>query len=180
MMNMKKRKIGVEKMIEGINIENEIEFKFDFDYEDVIEKAIKFTAEYVNFPYEYEVNVLIVNNDEIKKINLDMRGIDAPTDVLSFPMLEYDEAGKFDSIDEENDALWNLESERIILGDIVLSVDKIFAQAKEYGHTPIREMSFLVVHSMLHLFGYDHINEEDKTMEKLQETILNEMGIRRE
>lgn len=167
-------------MIEGINIENEIEYQFDFDYEDVIEKAVQFTADYLKFPFEFEVNVLIVNNDEIQKINMDMRRIDAPTDVLSFPMLEYDAPGDFESIDEENDALWNLESERLILGDIVLSVDKILSQAEEFGHTQIREMSFLVVHSMLHLFGYDHMDEEDKTMENLQKAILDEMGIRRE
>ena len=167
-------------MIEGINIENEIEYDFGFDYISVIENAISYTSEFLKFPYEFEVNVLIVNNDEIKKINADMRNIDSATDVLSFPMLEYVAPGDFDSIDEENDALWNLENDRIILGDIVLSVDKILSQAKEFGHSTIREMSFLVVHSMLHLFGYDHMDEMDKTMENLQETILNEMGIKRE
>lgn len=165
-----------------INIESEIDNPFEFNPNEIIENAINKTIDYMKFPYEAQVNVLITNNDEIKEINKECRNIDSATDVLSFPMLEYDKPGDFSFLDDISDAIMDYvdpDSEEIVLGDIVLSVDKIIEQANEYGHSQIREMSFLVVHSMLHLFGYDHMDENDKTMENLQRDILTWMGIKR-
>lgn len=104
-----------------------------------------------------EVSILITNNAEVQGLNAEYRDIDAPTDVLSFPM------------DDE------------YLGDIVISMDKVLEQAEEYGHSPQRELAFLTVHGMLHLLGYDHMEEEDQVrMRAREEEILNELGILRE
>lgn len=165
-----------------VNIDNEIEADFDFDAGDIIKNAIAGTMNFMKFPYEAEINVVITGNEQIREINREHRGIDRATDVLSFPMIEYDEPGNFDVIDSgafcESD-YFNPDSGEVMLGDIVLSAGKVKEQAAEYGHSQIREMSFLVVHSMLHLFGYDHVNENDKTMEELQKKILEQMGISR-
>lgn len=164
-----------------LNFENETDavFQFDEDAESVIENAVTKTAQYMKFPYEYEVNVVLIDKEEMRKINLEQRGIDRATDVLSFPMIEYDEPGGFDIIDINSYEYVDPDSKNVCLGDIVLSCDAIKEQAKEYGHSQLREMSFLVVHSMLHLFGYDHMDEEDKTMEELQKDILLWMNIPR-
>lgn len=163
-----------------INIEKETEFEFEFgDCESVIRNAVEKTATYMKFPYEAEVNVVVTNAEEIHQINKEYREIDRPTDVLSFPMIEYDTPGNFSVIDEDILDFFNPETGEVLLGDIVLSCDAIVSQAKEYGHSQLREMSFLVVHSMLHLFGYDHMDESDKTMENLQREILMWMDIKR-
>ncbi len=115
----------------------------------------------------FEVSVLITDNDEIKILNSQHRQIDKETDVLSFPMIEFDKDGNMPEGVFENQ-----------LGDIVISLEKAFAQAEEYGHLPKREVAFLTVHSMLHLFGFDHIEEEDRLkMRKAEEEILNIMGV---
>lgn len=169
-----------EESIVTINIDNETDNSWDFDIDKVIEDAIKKTMDFMKFPYEAQVNVLVTTDEEIHKINLEYRNIDRPTDVLSFPMVEYEEPGDFDVIEKGHDSdLFDPDSGELVLGDIVLSVDKIMEQAVEYGHSQIREISFLVVHSMLHLFGYDHMDETDKTMENLQRDILEWMGISR-
>ena len=103
------------------------------------------------------------------------RGIDRPTDVLSFPMLEFDSAGDIRENEFEYD-----ENGKIMLGDIVISLEKAVTQAKEYGHSAERELAFLCAHSMLHLLGYDHENDSDEDeMFTRQEAILNNLGITR-
>ncbi len=115
-----------------------------------------------------EVNVTLVDNKKIQKINREFRDIDRPTDVLSFPL---GENGEYD-INPENNAL--------LLGDIVISTEKAISQAKEYGHSFEREIAFLTVHSMLHLLGYDHMEEdEQKEMFEKQEEILKVMNLTR-
>ena len=170
--------ISENKKVE-VNIENEIEYDFGFDCNEVIVNAVNEAAKYMKLSHEAEVNVLITGNEEIHLINKEYRNIDAPTDVLSFPMIEYEIPGDFSCIRKEDVDLFNPLNNKLMLGDIVLSKDKILSQAAEYGHSVIREMSFLVVHSMLHLFGFDHIDENDKCMEQYQEKILNDMGILR-
>ena len=102
-------------------------------------------------------------------MNLEHRGIDRATDVLSFPMLEFDHPGDFSIIDEETADVFDPESGELMLGDIVISVDKVLEQAQEYGHSPKREYAFLIAHSMLHLCGYDHMDDEErKVMEEKQ------------
>ena len=95
-------------------------------------------------------------------MNLEQRGIDRPTDVLSFPMIEYDAPGDFSVIDEETGDAFTPETGELMLGDIVISKEKVLSQAEEYGHSPKREYAFLIAHSMLHLFGYDHMEEEER------------------
>ena len=113
-----------------------------------------------------EFNVIIINNEEIHKINKEYRGIDRPTDVISFALEDYKD------IKYENDYR--------VLGDIYISIDKVKEQAKEYGHSEKRELSFLTCHGLLHLLGYDHMEkEEEKVMFGKQEKILEELGITR-
>lgn len=143
---------------------------------DVIEEAL----DYENCPYDAEVNVLFTDDEGIWEINKEQRGIDRPTDVLSFPMLSLSSPSAFSEIDEVGAFDFNPESGELMLGDIVLSVDKIKEQAYNYGHGEKRETAFLVAHSMLHLFGYDHeTDEERQVMERKQEEILEHLDIRR-
>lgn len=164
----------------NISIENEVDYKFDFDYEDLIKRVINEAMDYTAFPYEAVVDVVITDNDGIWEVNREYREIDRPTDVLSFPMLEYPQAGDFDSIDEEDDTLFDPETGEILLGDIMISGEKVKAQSEEYGHSMERELGFLVAHSMLHLFGYDHMTDDERVvMEEKQREILNHLGITR-
>ncbi len=132
---------------------------------EVIEKAL----EYENLEdYECEVDLTLADDAEIHQLNLEHRGIDKVTDVLSFP--------QYDAIKDMEDL-----PDPMYLGDIVISVERALAQANDYKHSFEREMCFLTAHSMLHLFGYDHETEEDqKQMRALEESILEELGITRE
>lgn len=161
-------------------LEEECEVPFDFDYQTLAEEVVEFCLSHENFPYEAEVNLTLTDNEGIHELNREYRQIDRPTDVLSFPMLSYDRAGDFSFLDAESDDDFNPDSGEVILGDIIISVDKVLEQAKSYGHSPRREFAFLIVHSMLHLFGYDHIEVEDAAvMEPKQREILEEMQITR-
>ena len=142
----------------------------------LIRKAVSETLRGEAFPRPAEVSVSFVDNEEIHALNLEYRGKDKPTDVLSFPMWEkkeLDTGTAAGDIDPENDA--------VLLGDIVISAEKAVEQAAEYGHSPEREFAFLSVHSALHLLGYDHeTSEEDETyMNQKQEEILTKIGVPR-
>lgn len=163
-----------------IQIEKETETNFSFSEDMYIRTVVEAAADYVGCPYEAEVDVLITDNNGIKELNLCHRGLDRPTDVLSFPMVEYASPADFTSIEEEQPECFHPETGELLLGDIVLSYDKIKEQAAEYGHSELRELCFLVAHSMLHLFGYDHMEEEERIqMETMQEEILDKLGISR-
>ena len=163
-----------------LNLEEEVAVPFEFDYASLAKEVISFTLDHEDFPYESEVNLTLTDNEGIHEINKMYRQIDRPTDVLSFPMLSYDEAGDFSKLEDDYDDNFNPDTGEIMLGDIVISVDKVLEQAESYGHTPRREYAFLIVHSMLHLFGYDHMTpEEAAVMEEKQRKILDEMGITR-
>lgn len=163
-----------------ILVENEVNRELDFDYEEVIKSVISKTLETENCPYETEVNVLLTGNEEIHEANKEFRGIDRPTDVLSFPMVDYEFPSDFSCVDENPESYINPETDELLLGDIMISVDKVYEQANEYGHSREREFAFLIAHSMLHLLGYDHIDEaERKVMEEKQEAILDALGITR-
>ena len=163
-----------------VTIESETEVTFDFEYEQTAREVIAQAMDSEEFHYEAEVNLLLVDNDIIHELNLEHRGIDRATDVLSFPMLDYQEAGDFSAIGEEQEWNCNPDTGEILLGDIIISVPKVLEQAKEYGHSPKREFAFLITHSMLHLFGYDHMEpEEAAIMENKQEKILEVLGISR-
>ena len=156
-----------------VYIEKETDIEFDFDdVEETINKAVVAVFEDKELPKELDVNVLITSAEEIREINRDNRGIDSATDVLSFPYYEYDEPGMFDGEIYED-----MEN---ILGDIILCAERIISQAQEYGHSQKRELAFLVVHSMLHLTGYDHMEEaEGDIMRAEEKRIMEIIGISR-
>lgn len=161
-----------------IQIENEAEKKLDFDCTDLIEKVIIECLDFEECPYEAEVSVLLTNDKEIQEINKDFRGKDAPTDVLSFPAIEYEKAGDFSFLDDLLEGYFNPETGELILGDIVISVDTAYRQAEEYGHSIIREIAFLTAHSMFHLMGYDHMTDEERViMEEKQKQVLDKLQI---
>lgn len=165
----------------SLNIEKEVEADFPFDEEVLAEEVISFTIEHESFPYEAEVNLTLLDNEGIREVNRNYREIDSPTDVLSFPMLSYDKPGDFSKLEDDYDDNFNPDTGEIMLGDILISVERVKEQAEEYGHSQKREYAFLIVHSMLHLFGYDHMTpEEAAVMEAKQAEILNAMHIVRE
>lgn len=130
-------------------------------------------------PYDAQVNLVITDNEEIKRVNTEFRNIQAPTDVLSFPMIPFETPADY-SIVEEDESYFDLDTDELLLGDIMISADKVFAQAEEYGHSVTREFCFLVAHSMLHLLGYDHMTpEEASVMEQKQAAVLEKLGITR-
>ena len=162
-------------------LENETDIVFDFDAEKVALDVIKKVLEVENCPFDTEVNLLITDNEGIRGYNASMRDIDQPTDVLSFPGLYFVDPSFFFIPEEEKADYINPETGCIILGDIIISADKVIAQAKEYGHTIKREFAFLVAHSMYHLCGYDHMTpQEAAVMEDKQEAILTMLQITRD
>jgi len=159
--------------------EEEGDLKLDLPCEELATKVIEAALDYEECPYEVEVNLLLTMNDEIQEMNQNFRQIDRPTDVLSFPMIDYEEAGNFDFLEDVMDA-FHPESGELMLGDIVISKEKVISQAEEYGHSVEREYAFLIVHSMLHLFGYDHIEEDERmVMEAKQKEIMEQLKILR-
>ena len=159
--------------------ENEAGAEFDFNPEDLYKKTVDAVLDEEDCPYEAEVSLLIVDDEAIREINREQRDIDKATDVLSFPMVQYDVPGDFSCVEEMQDC-FNVETGELMLGDIVLSADRIRSQAEEYGHSERREYAFLIVHSMLHLIGYDHIADEDRRiMEDKQRVIMDTLQITR-
>ncbi len=136
--------------------------------------AAALTAEQVDVPCE--VNILVTDDSAIHQINLDMRNVDRPTDVLSFPMFELAPGEKPGAEDADPD------TGLVPLGDMVLSLERARAQAEEFGHSVGREISYLAVHSVLHLLGYDHMDEGEMKaqMRGREEAILSGLGINRE
>ncbi len=125
--------------------------------------------------FDAQISLTLVDNEEIRKINNEQRGIDRATDVLSFPMLEFDENG--DCLDAD----YEMDGDFIVLGDIVISMERAREQSREFGHSFRREIAFLTAHSMLHLLGYDHVDdpEGERIMFAKQDAVLNGLGIRR-
>ncbi|MCL2383630.1 MAG: rRNA maturation RNase YbeY [Oscillospiraceae bacterium] len=110
------------------------------------------------------VDIILTNGKHIRELNKKYRDIDKETDVLSFPMFERDEITKMDGTTKN------------VLGDIVISLEQVEKQAKEYGHSFERELSYMVVHSFYHLIGYDHLKDDDKTvMREKEKKIMNEL-----
>lgn len=163
-----------------INIEYEAVKKLELPYEAIIEEVVEATLDYEKCPYEAEVNVVLTDNEGIQQINREFRQIDSATDVLSFPMGDFETPSDFEHLEEQPEEYFNPETGELLLGDIVISVEKVEEQAEKYGHTKARELAFLVAHSMLHLCGYDHMEEEQRfVMEQKQEEILKLGGYTR-
>ena len=163
-------------------IEENIEFETDFDKQKTAEEVIAHVLKQEGCPWECEVDILITDSEEVREYNKEYRGKDQTTDVLSFPNLEWDAPADYESegIDELIEMSMNPETGLFILGEICLNKDRIISQAEEYGHGIRREYAFLIVHSMLHLLGYDHMEEDEaKVMEEKQKKYLEEIGISR-
>ena len=141
-----------------------------------IRRCVKAVLQEEGITEPCEISVLITDDAEIKELNREYRNVNAPTDVLSFPMQEL-EPGKFDPSLIEPDP----ESSLLPLGDIIISLERAKAQAEEYGHSIGREVAYLTVHSMFHLLGYDHIDEiNDKpVMRAKEEKVLSLLGLQR-
>ncbi|PYG88557.1 putative rRNA maturation factor [Ruminiclostridium sufflavum DSM 19573] len=142
----------------------------------IIKKVIDLCMKAEKLHKDYEVSVLIVDDEEIRLINKEHRNIDKSTDVLSFPMAEFlngeliSDAGDYD-----------IEFDVLMLGDIIISAETAKRQAMEYEHSFEREMAFLTAHSCFHLLGYDHMEEaEEKVMLVKQEAVLEEIGLTRQ
>ena len=165
----------------SIHIEYETELSLGIASEDIITKVIGTALDMYECPYEAEVNVILTDNSSIAAINEEYRNLARPTDVLSFPMLEYDMPGDFSMIDQlPEEECFDPDSGELLLGDIIISVEKVIEQAEAYGHSKERELGFLTAHSMLHLFGFDHIEDDErKDMEVRQEEVLERVGLRR-
>ena len=131
-------------------------------------------------PYEAQVNLLVTDSENIREMNRQFRGIDAPTDVLSFPLQEYPNPGDFSQIDEEGNDEFDPDTGELLLGDIVINAERVISQAEEYGHSQKREFAFLIAHSILHLVGFDHMEDaEREQMEERQKRIMDAVGIQR-
>lgn len=161
-------------------IEKETDKPFLIDYETIGKKVVEAALDFEGCPYESEINLIITDNEGIQRINEEFRQIDAATDVLSFPMVEYETPADFSRLEESVEDYFNPETGELVLGDIIISVEKVMEQAEKYNHSPEREFAFLIAHSMLHLFGYDHMQpDEAAIMERRQEEVLQSLNYNR-
>ncbi len=161
-------------------VENEANAEFPFPLEETVQKVIETALDCEGCPYEAEVNVLITDCEGIRAYNKEYRNIDKETDVLSFPGVDYSAPADFSIAESDIPSYFHPDSGELLLGDIILCKERIFAQATEYGHSILREFAFLIVHSVLHLLGYDHMEEEEeKLMRMHQDKIMEELQILR-
>ena len=150
------------------------------DYEALFQDVAREALKYTDCPYECEVGLTITDDAVIREVNKEYRDIDKATDVLSFPFLEFDAPGDFDKAAGSSPDCINPDTGELMLGDIMISADRVTAQAEEYGHSAEREFAFLIAHSMVHLQGFDHMDTDGASlMEHAQNEILERLGIRR-
>lgn len=165
-----------------INFWDEITEEINEEELALAKKVIEHILQKEGCPFDCEVNLTMTDNDGIQAVNKEFRDMDKPTDVLSFPNCDFDTPGEFSQFRDEDVYFdcFNPENDYFVLGDIMISRDKMLAQAEEYGHGVTREYAFLIAHSVLHLIGYDHmVEEEAKHMEAKQNEYLNDLGITR-
>lgn len=163
-------------------VENEVQADFGFDIEELAALVANEVLDLEGCDYPVEIGLTITDDVGIQQMNMDFRGIDKPTDVLSFPNVSYETAGDFSVMDSDQKVdLLNPDTGDIMFGDIVINEARVRSQALEYGHSIKREFAFLVAHSMLHLCGYDHMEEDEaKVMEEKQRNVLDKLGITRD
>ena len=140
-----------------LQIDYETDREIGIEYEELAKKVVQKVLDMEGCPYDAQVNLVLTDNEEIQRVNTEFREIAAPTDVLSFPMIPFETPADY-AIVEEDQSYFDLDTDELLLGDIMISVDKVFAQAEEYGHSVTREFCFLVAHSMLHLLGLSLIH----------------------
>ena len=161
-----------------VHITAEVKPEFTFHYRELAGRVIEAVLDQEKFPFEAEVDLTLTDNASIRQINAEFRKIDRATDVLSFPMFEYASPGDFSVLEQRADTCVNPDTGEVLLGDIVISVEKVREQAEMYGHSQKREYAFLITHSMLHLLGYDHMEpREAAVMEARQKVILDALKI---
>ena len=166
------------KMV-SVQYECETDISLELDCEALAKKVAQSVLELENCPYDSQVNLVLTDNSGIHEVNLQFRGIDAPTDVLSFPMIPFETPADYQILDQD-ESFFDLDTEELLLGDIMISAERVISQAEDYGHSIKREFCFLVAHSMLHLLGYDHMTPgEAAVMEAKQAKALEELGITR-
>ena len=160
-----------------ISTEVEYQGQIGLDIDTILSDIINASLDYEGCPFECELSVLITDDEAIKELNAQFRDMDRSTDVLSFPMFEFT-PGEPPTDDADADPETGLTP----LGDMVISLERARAQGEEYGHGVQREVAYLAVHSVLHLLGYDHMDEgpEKARMREREEAILNRLGITRE
>ncbi|MBE5854035.1 MAG: rRNA maturation RNase YbeY [Lachnospiraceae bacterium] len=159
----------------------ETEGNLGFDLEEVTNQVLQAVMEEEACPYDVTVNLTLTDNDEIQAVNASFRQIDRATDVLSFPNLHFETPGDFSEAEDHEADCFDPDTGELMLGDIMISEDKVREQAEAYGHSLKREFAFLVAHSLFHLCGYDHMEEDEaKVMESKQEAILQKLKITRE
>ena len=162
-------------------VEKETELEFSFDIKEVAEQVMEGVLRMESCPYETQINLLLTDNEGIRAYNARFRQIDRETDVLSFPHVDYEKPSDFSRLAGREADYFDPDSKELVMGDIILSVEKVKEQAIAYNHSEKREFSFLIAHSMLHLCGYDHMEQaEAKVMEEKQEAVLTSLGITRE
>lgn len=162
-------------------VENETDVIFPFNIQEILNKIMDSVMQMENCPYETSVNLLVTDNAGIREYNREYRKIDKETDVLSFPNIPFEKESDFAVAEKTEADCFDPDSGELLLGDIIISADRVEEQAHEYGHSILREFAFLVAHSLFHLCGYDHMTpEEAAVMERKQETVLLQLGITRE
>lgn len=162
-----------------LNIEMEYESLLSFDYQEIAKSVAEEALDFEGCPYEAEINLVLTGEEEIQRTNREFRQMDKVTDVLSFPMVEYERSGDF-SLVEEDPSCFHPDTGELMLGDIMICIPRMQEQAVSYGHGEVREFAFLIAHSMLHLMGYDHMTpDEAAVMERKQSEILEHLGITR-
>ena len=162
-----------------LNIEMEYESLLSFDYQEIAKSVAEEALDFEGCPYEAEINLVLTGEEEIQRTNREFRQMDKVTDVLSFPMVEYERPGDY-SLVEEDPSCFHPDTGELMLGDIMICIPRMQEQAVSYGHGEVREFAFLIAHSMLHLMGYDHMTpEEAAVMESKQSEILEHLGITR-
>lgn len=163
----------------SVEYECETDISLDLDCEGLAKEVAESVLELEGCPYDSQINLVLTDNPGIHEVNRQFRGIDAPTDVLSFPMVPFETPANYQILDEDA-SFFDLDTEELLLGDIMISAERVISQASDYGHSVKREFCFLVAHSMLHLLGYDHmVPEEAAVMEQKQEAALEKLGITR-
>lgn len=164
-----------------VYLENETDMEFEFSLRETAERVAEEVLETEGCPYEAAVNILVTNDEGIREFNRDFRETDRPTDVLSFPNIVYEKPADFHHVEEAAADCFEPDTGELMLGDIIISADRVRGQAKDYGHSERREFAFLTAHSMLHLMGYDHMTKEEAAvMEEKQEKTLQKLQITRE
>ncbi len=163
-------------------VENETEENFEFDVNKLIADLVNETIDCEKVPFkDISLNVTFTDDETIATVNKEFREIDKSTDVLSFPAVDFSKPADFSNIKPNDPLYFDQDTGELILGDIMISLEHAHRQALEYNHSFKREIAFLITHSLLHLLGYDHMVDSERTvMEAKQEAILNNLGLTRE